>query len=143
MQIEIISWLTGLSILFHTPWELIQANWLTDCKGKPWYIRLRNCFVGIVLDTLYTIGLYYLFIYFRESEVWLLYAGVKEYALIFIISLLIAYGFEWLAWKLGFWEFHENIARLPKFLGNIALSPILQLPILVSISFFITQLILG
>lgn len=143
MKVEIISWLAGLSVLFHTPWELVQANWILGCRDKPWYIKFRNCFVGIVLDTLYAIGLYYLFFYLKENEVWLLHAGMKEYLIIFIISILIAYGFEWLALKIGFWEFDQHVARLPKSLGNIALSPVLQLPLLVSLSFLITQIILS
>jgi hypothetical protein len=143
MKIEIISWLAGLSILLHTPWELVQAHWLIGCKDKPWYIKLRNCFVGIVLDALYTIGLYFLFIYFKESEVWLLHAGIEEYALIFIISLLIAYICEWLALKSGIWQFHESTPRLPKVLGNVPLLPVIQLPLLVSLTFFITQLLLS
>jgi hypothetical protein len=143
MKENIILWLISLSVLLHTPWELFQANWLANCRNKPWYIKLRNCSVGIILDTLYTIGLYYLFSYFKNSEVWLLHAGVNEYALILIISVLVAYASEWLALKSGVWKFHKNTPRLPKPLGNIPLLPLIQLPLLVFLTFFITQFILS
>lgn len=143
MKNNIIIWLITLSVLLHTPWELIQANWLTSCRDKPWYIKLRNCFVGVVLDTLYTLGIYYLFTYMKEDKAWPLDAGIADYAIIFGASLLVAYFFEWLALKTGFWEFHEDIPRFPKLLGGIALPPVIQLPILVCITFLITQLILS
>lgn len=140
---NIVFWLSILSILLHTPWELIQANSLTTCRGKPWYIKFRNCFVGIIFDWLYTLGVYYLFSYIRNDEKWLFNAAIGDYVIIFGMSLLIAYVIEGLALKFGFWQFHEDVARLPRKLGRIAVSPVMQLPLLVSISFFITQLILG
>lgn len=71
MRENILLWLSVLSIFLHTPWELVQANWLCSCRGKPWYIRMRNCFVGVVLDVLYTLGIYYLFSYLKGDQEWL------------------------------------------------------------------------
>jgi hypothetical protein len=142
MSSEIFFWLAGLSIILYTPWEFYQANWLVNCRDKPWYIRMRNCSVGVILDTVYTLGLYYLFASFKDNQEWLLHAGVNEYALVFIISLLTAYVCEWVAWKINLWQYHKAAPRFPKYLGSIAISPVLQLPVLVSITFFITQLII-
>jgi hypothetical protein len=143
MKENIILWLSSLSILLHTPWEFVQASWFRGCRDKPWYIKLRNCAVGIILDTGYTLGVYYLFLYFGENEEWLLNAGIADYAFIFGASLLIAFSFEWLALKTGLWKFHEGIPRLPKILGNIALPPVVQLPLLVCLTFLLTQLIIS
>lgn len=132
----------GLSLLLHTPWELIQADWVINLQGKPWYIKLRNCSVGIILDVLYTLGIYYLFAYYKGNEEWVLNAGIKDYMIIFELSLLAAYSYEWMGWKFGFWSFDESMPHLPRFLGKVALFPLIQLPVLVCLTFLITQLIL-
>jgi hypothetical protein len=143
MKGSIIFSLVSLSLLLHTSWELVQAKWVENLQDKPWHVIVRNCAVGITLDTLYTIGLYYLFSFFKSNEEWILNAGVEEYVLIFIISLIVAYAYEWMGWKFKLWSFAENIPHLPKYFGKVALPPLIQLPLLVSLTFFITQHILS
>lgn len=141
MKRKIVLWLIGLSLLLHAPWEFIQTELVVDFREKPWYIQLRDCAVGTTLDTLFTVGVYFLFAYYKKSTEWIVNAGVKEYLVIIIISLLAAYSYEWMGWKLGFWFFYENVTHLPESLGKVALSPLVQLPLLVSITFLIVQLI--
>ena len=143
MKLKIIIWLTVLSFLLHTTWELIQTEWVVNLQGKPWYIILRNCSVGITLDILYTLGIYYLFTIYKSSKEWVLNAGVKDYVIIFLISILSAFSYEWMGWKLKLWSFSESMPHLPELFGKIALSPLIQLPVLVSATFFITQRILS
>ena len=143
MKGNIIFWLISLSLLLHSTWELVQVKWVDNLQGKPWYIIVRNCSVGITLDTLYSLGIYYLFALFTYNEEWVLQAGVKEYVLIFIISILVAYAYEWMGWKFKLWSFSENVPHLPGYFGKVALLPLLQLPLLVSLSFFLTHLILS
>ena len=143
MKEKIIIWLTAVSFLLHTSWELIQTEWVVNLQGKPWYIIIRNCSVGITLDILYTLGIYYLFAFYKNSKEWVLNAGVKDYVIIFIFSILSAFSYEWMGWKLDLWSFSESMPHLPEFFGKIPLSPLIQLPVLVSATFFITQRILS
>lgn len=141
MNGDIFFWLIFLSLLLHTGWELVQAKWVLNLQGKPWYIKVRNCSVGIILDTLCTLGIYFLFAFYKNDQEWVLNAEVKDYLIIGLVSLLVAYFYEWMGWKLKLWSFSENVPHLPEFLGRVALLPLIQLPLLVSLTFFITQLI--
>ena len=142
MESTIIFWLIALSVLLHTFWELTQAKWVVNFQGKPWYIVLRNCLLGISLDTLYTLGVYYLFAFFMSNKEWVVNAGVKDYIIIFIISIMAAYAYEWMGWKLKLWSFSEEVPHLPEPFVKVALLPLIQLPLLVCLSFLVTQYIL-
>jgi hypothetical protein len=138
----IIFSLISLSLLLHTIWELVQAKWVVNLQGKPWYIILRNCLVGISLDTLYTLGIYYLFVYLMSNKIWALQAGVVEYVAVFLISILAAYAYEWMGWQFKLWSFSEGVPHLPKPFAKVALLPLIQLPLLVCLTFLITQTML-
>lgn len=143
MKEDVIFWLVCLSLLLHTSWELVQARWVVNLKGKPWYIVIRNCLVGIILDTGYTLGIYFLFAFAKKKEEWVLTAGIKEYMIIFLISILTAYAYEWMGWKLKGWSFSESVPHLPHQFGKVSILPLIQLPFLVSLTFFLTQLFLS
>lgn len=139
----ILFWLVALSLLLHTSWELIQVKWVDSLQGKPWYIILRNCCVGITLDIFFTLGIYYLFAFFKRNQKWVLDASVQDYMVVFIVSLLSAYAYEWMGGKLKLWSFSKEVPHLPKPFAKVALLPIIQLPLLVCLTFFITQIILS
>lgn len=143
MEEDIIFLLTVLSLLLHTTWESMQAKWVINLQGKPWYIIARNCAVGIGLDTLYTLGIYFVFAFFKDSREWVLYAGVMEYLMIIILSILTAYAYEWMGWKFKLWSFSEEVAHLSKPFAKVALLPLIQLPLLVFLTFFFTRIILS
>ena len=83
----IFFWLVTLSLLLHISWELIQVKWVDSLQGKPWYIILRNCCVGITLDIFYTLGIYYLFAFFKGNQKWVLDASVQDYMVVFISEI--------------------------------------------------------
>lgn len=142
MSLELVVFLTVISLLLHTPWELAQTNALSTCAGKPWPIRLRNCSIGIVSDVLYTLGLYYLISWWLSDNQWLSEAGISHYSFVFLLSFLGAYLTELVAQRLGWWHFNRKVPHFPKSLGDVAVTPVLQLPFLVVITYLTVQFML-
>lgn len=139
MSFSFYLFLGGVSLLFHTLWELIQAEALTTCSGKPWWVKLQTCSVGIVSDLIYTFVLYFLLGWWLETDMWLGEAGIEHYVFVLMFSFAAAYVTELTAQKMNWWAFNEKVPHLPDFLGNVAVTPILQLPLLVGLSYVLTQ----
>lgn len=142
MTLQLILFLVVVSLLLHTPWELLQTRALSTCAGKPWRIRLGNCSIGIVSDVLYTLGLYYLIGWWMTDDTWLSTAGLLHYGFVLIISLIGAYITELIAQRLDWWHFNRKVPHFPKAMGDVALAPVLQLPLLVALTYLSTQFIL-
>jgi hypothetical protein len=47
-----------------------------------------------------------------------------------------------LYYLIGWWHFNEKVSHFPKSLGNVALTPALQLPLLVALTYLLLQWIL-
>lgn len=141
MMIKLILFLAAVSLLLHTPWELAQTKALNTCAGKPWPIRLRNCSIGIVSDVLYTIGLYYLIGWWLSDYQWLSEAGILHYGFVLLISFIGAYLTELTAQRLDWWHFNRKVPYFPKSLGDVAITPVLQLPLLVALTYLAVQFI--
>ncbi len=141
MNLQLVLFLVIISLLLHTPWELAQTKALSTCADKPWRIRLRNCFIGIISDALYTLGLYYAIGWWLSDSVWIEQAGISHYGFIIVVSFAGAYITELIAQKLDWWHFNRKVSHFPKFLGDVAITPVLQLPLLVTLTFLLTQLI--
>lgn len=131
-----------VSLLLHTPWELAQTKALSTCANKSWHIRLRNCSIGIVSDVLYTLGLYYLIGWWLSDYSWIAVADVGHYSFVLILSFAGAYITELIAQWLDWWHFNREVPHFPKALGDVALTPVLQLPLLVALTYFLAQFIL-
>jgi hypothetical protein len=142
MSLELVVFLAAIALLLHTPWELAQTKALSTCAGKPWHIRLRNCSIGIVSDVLYTVGLFYLIGWWLSDYQWLSMAGIAHYSFVFLLSFLGAYLTELVAQRLGWWHFNRNVPHFPKSLGDVAVTPVLQLPVLVVITYLTAQFML-
>lgn len=142
MTFHLILFLVVVSLLLHTPWELAQTKALNTCAGKPWRIRLGNCSIGIVSDVLYTVVLYYLIGWWGSHDLWLDKAGMLHYGFVLLISFIGAYLTELVAQRLNWWHFTRKVPHFPKSLGNVALTPVLQLPLLVALTYLLTQHIL-
>lgn len=142
MTVQLILFLVVVSLLLHTPWELAQTKALTTCAGKPWRIRLGNCSIGIVSDVLYTIGLYYVIGWWLSDYLWLNQADILHYGFVLIISFIGAYITELIAQRLGWWHFNRKVPHFPKQMGDVALTPVLQLPLLAALTYLLTQWIL-
>lgn len=132
--------LGGISLLLHSAWELLQAEALTTCAGKPWWIKLRNCSIGIVSDIIYTLGLYIVISWWLEDDGWLGQAELSHYLFVLVFSFAVAYATELTAQKRNWWHFNEKVPHFPDAWGDVALTPVLQLPLLVALSYGITQL---
>lgn len=141
MMIKLTLFLAAVSLLLHTPWELAQTKALSTCAGKPWPIRLRNCSIGIVSDVLYTIGLYYLIGWWLSDYQWLSEAGILHYGFVLLISFIGAYLTELTAQRLDWWHFNRKVPHFPKSLGDVAVTPVLQLPLLVALTYLAAQFI--
>ncbi|MEX0770835.1 MAG: hypothetical protein WD035_08890 [Balneolaceae bacterium] len=142
MTFQLILLLIVVSLFLHTPWELAQTKALSTCAGKPWRLRLGNCSIGIVSDVLYTVGLYYLISWWLTDEVWLHKAGILHYGFVLIVSFIGAYLTELVAQRLDWWHFIRKVPHFPKSLGDVAVTPVLQLPLLVALTYLLTQFIL-
>jgi hypothetical protein len=142
MMVQLILFLIVISLLLHTPWELAQTKALSTCAGKPWRIRLGNCSIGIVSDVLYTVGLYYLMAWWLSNDLWLREAGMIHYGFVLAISFIGAYLTELVAQRLGWWHFNRKVPHFPQSLGDVALTPVLQLPLLVALTYLAAQVML-
>ena len=131
-----------VSLLLHTPWELAQTKALTTCANKLWRIRMRNCLVGIISDVLYTLGLYYLMGWWLSDSTWIDQAGIAHYGFVLIISFIGAWITELIAQWLDWWHFDRTVPHFPRALGNVAVPPVLQLPLLVAMTYLLAQFVL-
>lgn len=142
MTLPLILFLVMVSLLLHTPWELAQTKALTTCANKPWRIRMRNCSIGIVSDVLYTIGLYYLIGWWLSDSIWIGQAGAAHYSFVLVVSFAGAYVTELIAQRLDWWHFDRTVPHFPKVLGSVSVPPVLQLPLLVALTYLLAQFVL-
>ena len=133
--------LGGVSLVLHSIWELLQAEALTTCAGKSCWIKLRNCSVGIVSDVIYTFALYFVIGWLLGNYNWLAQAGISHYLFAFAFSFAGAYATELTAQKLNWWHFNRKVPHFRDSWGDVAVTPVLQLPLLVAISYGLTQII--
>lgn len=142
MTLPLVLFLVIVSLLLHTPWELAQTKALSTCANKPWRIRLGNCSIGIISDVLCTIGLYFLIGWWLSDSMWIAQAGVAHYGFVLVISFIGAYVTELIAQQLGWWHFNRTVPHFPKALGDVAVPPVLQLPLLVVWTYLLAQFVL-
>ncbi|MCW9706243.1 hypothetical protein [Fodinibius salsisoli] len=98
-------------------------------------------FVVVVSLLLYTLGLYYFIGWWLSDYLWLSKAGIRHYGFVLLVSFLGAYLTELVAQRLGWWHFNRKVPHFPKSLGDVALTPVLQLPLLVALTYLAAQFI--
>lgn len=142
MSLSFYLFLGGITLFLHSTWELLQAEALTTCAGKSLQIKLRKCSVGILSDLIYTFALYFVIGWWLGNYNWLEEAGLNHYLFVLGFSFAGAYVTELTAQKLNWWRFNDKVPHFPESLGNVAVTPVLQLSLLVALTFLLTQLVL-
>ncbi|MCH2449431.1 MAG: hypothetical protein MK198_04725 [Gracilimonas sp.] len=70
---------------------------------------------------------------------WLSEAGILHYGFVLLISFIGAYLTELTAQRLDWWHFNRKVPHFPKSLGDVAVTPVLQLPLLVALTYIVAQ----
>lgn len=127
--------LFATSVLLNFPWEMAQSL-LYAPIGAVGEATWR-CFVASLGDGVMIFGIYAGgWLWFRR---WTWFHGLpaRRIAFIVVAGALIGSGVEWWGLRTGRWQYEASMPRVPGL--ELALVPLLQLPILAPLAFWLTR----
>lgn len=124
-----------VSFIAHFVWEYFHFGLYTDYDH--WTGRLPVYVLATVGDVLYTLGAFALVAAIKKSYEWISNATVADYLMLVTLGCLIALLVEYKGLALDRWEYRPEMPLIP--LLGVGLSPILQMAILLPVTFFLTQ----
>ncbi len=93
--------------------------------------------LATVGDVLYTLGAFALVSAIKKSYDWISSATLADYLMLVTLGCLIAVFVEYKGLALDRWEYRPDMTLIPVL--NVGFSPILQMAILLPITFIVTR----
>jgi len=135
MKKEIIM-LATVSFLLHLVWENLQAP-LYGSDYISFAQHFPTCLIATFGDVFIALIVYYFIMVVKKDTHWIAKQDVSDYIAITFLGLLIAIGIEQNALLLEKWGYGATMPLIPYL--RVGLLPILQMTILLPISFYLTK----
>ena len=118
-------------------WEMAQMGAFVEMAGSPWLNTTMRCTVATLGDVTITLGIYAVgSLAARDSE-WGSARTWNVYAFAGIMGLGCGAAFEWFSLATGRWTYNTYMPVVPVL--KVGLWPLLQLSILVPLSFWLSS----
>lgn len=124
-----------VSFITHFVWEYFHFGLYTDYDH--WTGSLPVYVLATVGDVLYTLGAFALVSAIKKSYEWISSATVADYFMLVTLGCFIALFVEYKGLALDRWEYRPEMPLIP--ILGVGLSPILQMTVLLPVTFFITR----
>lgn len=124
-----------VSFAVHFVWE--YAHFSLYAGYEQWSGSVPAYFLATVGDVLYTLGAFALVSGIKKSYEWISSATLADYLMLVTLGCLIALLVEYKGLALDRWEYLPEMPLIP--LLGVGISPILQMAILLPITFAVTQ----
>lgn len=132
---RIISILILVSFVTHGVWEYLHVGLYTNYEH--WSQGFPIYWLATVGDVLYTLGAFALVSAIKKTYEWIHDATFSDYLMLVTLGCLIALFVEYKGIALHRWEYLPEMPIIP--ILGVGLSPVLQMAILLPITFFLTQ----
>src|SRR3989344_6642559 len=130
------AYLLLVALVLHLVWENAQAPLFAGFLsfGQHFFV----CFLGTIGDIVFTITVYLGISLLKNDFGWIVRLGAKDVLVLAVIGFFFALGIEWRAILFDRWSYTEAMPIIPYF--QVGLAPIIQMSILLPLSFYITEL---
>jgi len=128
--------LFAIAFVFHLIWENSQAPLFTGYSSFGQHLPI--CFLGTIGDVAFTTAVYIGIAMLKNDFGWIVRLGKKDIFVLAVIGFFFALGIEWRAILFDRWSYTEAMPIIPYF--QVGLAPIIQMSILLPLSFYITEL---
>lgn len=139
--LALLARLFAISFCINWFWETLQMPAYAALAQQPWYETVLGCTVASVGDGVATVIAYALGAVVSARLRHRLRAGVSGYAALAILGAAIAVAVERFALHAGSWSYTEQMPIVPGL--EIGLLPLLQLTILIPLSYALTCRVAG
>ena len=124
----------ALAVAVNYPWEMAQAA-LYEPMGSLVYASWR-CFVASLGDGLTIIGVVIAGAMLYRDATWFRRWSATDVVFTVVAGTLFGVAVEWWGLATGRWEYDDSMPRVPGL--GLGLVPLLQMPILASLTLWIT-----
>lgn len=133
MKIKYITILTIVAFLLHIIWENVQSPLYAGFQS--FSLHFPMCFIGTVGDVVITLLVLAFLRLLKKDNL----QTAADFMALAIIGFIIAVIIEQHALLIGKWNYAQAMPLVPYF--RVGLTPILQMTILLPLSFYLTQLL--
>jgi hypothetical protein len=127
--------LIAVSFALHLGWEYMHYGLYSGYEE--WNGTAAVYWLASVGDVLYTLGAFALVSAIKKTYEWMNTATLSDYLMLVTLGFLIALFVEYKGLALDRWQYLPEMPLIP--ILGVGLSPVLQMTILLPITFFITQ----
>lgn len=135
MKSKYIITLIIISFLLHLVWENAQASLFAGYTTLSQHLPL--CFWATIGDVVFTLAVYLGISLLKNDFGWIMRLNKKDGLVIAAIGFFWAIGIEWMALLFQKWSYANTMPIIPYF--QVGLTPILQMMILLPLSFYLTS----
>lgn len=139
MKIKYIIILSFVAFFLHIIWENAQAPLFVGYSsfGK----HLPICFLGTIGDVVFTATMYLGVSLLKNDFAWIVRLNKKDILVLTAIGFFFALGIEWRALLFNRWSYTNAMPIIPYL--RVGLAPILQMTLLLPLSFYLTKKFYG
>ncbi len=135
INIKYIAKLIGITFILHLIWENAQAPLFVGYQSFSQHFSM--CFVGTIGDVVITLLILVFMQLLKKNTI----ETIADFIVFAIIGFVVAVIIEQRALLVGSWDYTQVMPIIPWF--NVGLLPIIQMTLLLPLSFYLTQKIKG
>lgn len=124
-----------VAVVLNYPWEMAQA-FLFASMGSIAQASWR-CFLASVGDGVMILGIHAAGCQLFRSRLWFRGASAGRIAFTIAVGALVGVAVEWWGLSIGRWQYEPTMPRVPGL--ELALVPLLQMPILAPVALRVTD----
>lgn len=124
-----------VSFILHLIWENAQAPLFAGYASFAQHLPI--CSIGTIGDIIFTLLVYFGISLLKDDFGWIFRLSKKDIFVLAVIGFLFAIGIEWRALLFEKWSYTDAMPII-SYLG-VGLTPVLQMIILLPLSFYLTK----
>ena len=130
-----ILFLSLIAFILHLVWENAQASLFAGYVSLGQHFPM--CFWATIGDVVFTLSVYLGIGLLKNDFGWIMRLSGKDITVIMFIGFFWAVGIEWRALLFGRWGYADAMPIIPYF--QVGLTPILQMTLILPLSFYLTS----
>jgi hypothetical protein len=127
--------LSLVAFVLHIIWENAQAPLFAEYSSFGQHLSI--CFLGTIGDVIFTLSAYFGIGLLKKDFGWIRRLSKNDIFVIAAIGFFFAVGIEWRALLFDRWNYTDAMPIIPYF--RVGLAPILQMTLLLPLSFYLTS----
>jgi len=130
-----ILFLSLIAFALHLIWENAQAPLFAGYSSLGQHFPM--CLWATIGDVVFTLSVYFGISLLKNDFGWIMRLNGRDIAVIAVIGFFWAIGIEWRALLFGKWNYADAMPIVPYL--RVGLAPILQMTLLLPLSFYLTK----